>query len=104
MDEVLDVVCFNTCSDCEGSDALVQDLTQALMLFPNPAEGRVVVSGLSGAAHVSIVDAQGRAARVWNNLVLNGQTELSLGGLRAGFYHVVVEQEGARGVQRLVIK
>jgi len=104
MDEVLDVVCFNTCSDCEGSDAFVQDLTQALMLFPNPAEGRVVVAGLSGAAHVSIVDVQGRAARVWNNLVLNGQTELSLEGLRAGFYHVVVEQEGARGVQRLVIK
>ena len=42
--------------------------------------------------------------RVWDNLVLNGQTELSLEGLRAGFYHVVVEQEGARGVQRLVIK
>ena len=104
MDEVLDVVCFNTCSDCEGSDAFVQDLTQALMLFPNPAEGRVVVAGLSGAALVSVVDAQGRAARVWDNLVLNGQTELSLEGLRAGFYHVVVEQEGARGVQRLVIK
>ena len=104
MDEVLDVVCFNTCSDCEGSDAFVQDLTQALMLFPNPAEGRVVVAGLSGAAHVSVVDVQGRAARVWDNLVLNGQTELSLEGLRAGFYHVVVEQEGARGVQRLVIK
>ena len=104
MDEVLDVVCFNTCSDCEGSDAFVQDLTKALMLFPNPAEGRVVVAGLSGAAHVSVVDVQGRAARVWDNLVLNGQTELSLEGLRAGFYHVVVEQEGARGVQRLVIK
>ena len=104
MDEVLDVVCFNTCSDCEGSDAFVQDLTQALVLFPNPAEGRVVVAGLSGTANVSVVDVQGRAARVWNNLVLNGQTELSLEGLRAGFYHVVVEQEGARGVQRLVMK
>lgn len=104
MDEVLDVVCFNTCSDCEGSDAFVQDLTQAMMLFPNPAEGRVVVAGLSGTAHVSVVDVQGRAARVWDNLVLNGQTELSLEGLHAGFYHVVVEQEGARGVQRLVIK
>lgn len=104
MDEVLDVVCFNTCSDCEGSDAFVQDLTLAMMLFPNPAEGRVVVAGLSGTAHVSVVDVQGRAARVWDNLVLNGQTELSLEGLHAGFYHVVVEQEGARGVQRLVIK
>jgi hypothetical protein len=74
------------------------------MLFPNPAEGRVVVAGLSGAAQVSVVDVQGRAARVWDNLVLNGQTELSLEGLRTGFYHVVLEQEGARGVQRLVIK
>ena len=104
MDEVLDVVCFNTCSDCEGSDAFVQDLTQALVLFPNPSEGRVVVAGLSGPANLSVVDIQGRVARVWNNLVLNGQIELSLEGLRSGFYHVVVEQEDARGVQRLLIK
>lgn len=74
------------------------------MLFPNPAEDRVVVAGLSGAAHVSVVDVQGRAARVWNNLVLNGQTELSLEGLRDGFYHVVVVQDGARIAHRLVIK
>ena len=104
VDEVLDVVCSNTCSDCEGSDAFVPDLTPALMLFPNPAEDRVVVAGLSGAAHVSVVDVQGRAARVWNNLVLNGQTELSLEGLRDGFYHVVVVQDGARIAHRLVIK
>ena len=71
---------------------------------PEPAEGRVVVGGLTGAAHVSVVDVQGRAARVWSNLVLNGQTELSLEGLHPGFYHVVVEQGDARGVQRLVIK
>lgn len=104
MDEVLEVVCFNTCSDCEGSDAFVQDLNATLVVFPNPAEGRVVVGGLTGAAHVSVVDVQGRAARVWGNLVLNGQTELSLEGLHPGFYHVVVEQGDARGVQRLVIK
>jgi hypothetical protein len=35
---------------------------------------------------------------------LNGQTELSLEGLRDGFYHVVVVQDGARIAHRLVIK
>ena len=52
---------------------------------------------------MSVVDVQGRAARVWSNLVLNGQ-QSCLSRLAFWLHHVVVEQGDARGVQRLVIK
>ena len=102
--EVLDVVCFNECSDCEGSDASVYDATVTFGLFPNPATDRVVLTGAQGNADVFVLDVQGREVMNLNNAALNGRFELNLAGLDAGAYTVVIRQGLKQGAQRILVQ
>ena len=102
--EVLDVVCFNECSDCEGSDASVYDATVTFGLFPNPASDRVVLTGAQGNADVFVLDVQGREVMSLNNAALNGRFELNVAGLEAGAYTVVIRQGLKHGAQRILVQ
>jgi len=102
--EFLDVVCFNECSDCEGSDASVYDVTVTFGLFPNPATDRVVLTGAQGNADVFMLDVQGREVMNLNNAALNGRFELNLAGLEAGAYTVVLRQGLKQGAQRILVQ
>ena len=101
--EFLDVVCFNECSDCEGSDASVDDATVIFGLFPNPATDRVVLTGAQGSAEVFVLDVQGREVISLNNAALNGRFELNVAGLEAGVYTVVICQGLRQGAQRILV-
>ena len=102
--EVLDVVCFNECSDCAGSDASVYDATVTFGLFPNPATDRVVLTGAQGNADVFVLDVQGREVMNLNNAALNGRFELNVAGLEAGAYTVVIRQGLKQGAQRVLVQ
>ena len=102
--EVLDVVCFNECSDCEGSDASVYDATVTFGLFPNPASDRLVLTGAQGNADVFVLDVQGREVMSLNNAALNGRFELNVAGLEAGAYTVVIRQGLKQGAQRILVQ
>ena len=102
--EVLDVVCFNECSDCEGSDASVYDATVTFGLFPNPASERLVLTGAQGNADVFVLDVQGREVMSLNNAALNGRFELNVAGLEAGAYTVVIRQGLKQGAQRILVQ
>ena len=104
VNEILDVVCFNECSDCEGSSASVNDLTVDFTVFPNPASDRIVLTGAQGNALVRILDVQGREVLNLNNAPLNGSYELNVSGLHAGAYQIVVTQGAKQGVQRVLIQ
>ena len=104
MDEILDVVCFNTCSDCEGSSASVNDLSVDFNVFPNPATDRIVLTGAQGIGLVRVLDVQGREVLNLTNAPLNGRFELNVSGLQAGAYQVVVTQGAKQGVQRVLIQ
>ena len=104
MAEVLDVVCFNECSDCEGSDASVYDATVTFGLFPNPASDRLVLTGAQGNADVFVLDVQGREVMSLNNAALNGRFELNVAGLEAGAYTVVIRQGLKQGAQRILVQ
>ena len=104
MAEILDVVCFNECSDCEGSSASVNDLTVDFNVFPNPATDRIVLTGAQGNALVRVLDVQGREVMNLNNAPLNGRFELNVSGLHAGAYQIVVTQGAKQGVQRVLIQ
>ena len=101
--EILDVVCWNRCSDCEGSDVGVEDFALTFGLFPNPATDRVVLLGAHGNAEVVVLDAQGRAAMTLNNVPMNGRYELDVTSLDAGVYVVVMRQGLKQGAQRVLI-
>lgn len=102
--EVLDVVCFNECSDCEGSDASVYDATVTFGLFPNPATDRLVLTGAQGNADVFVLDLQGREVMTLNNAALNGRLELNVSDLEAGAYTVVIRQGLKQGAQRVLVQ
>lgn len=104
MAEILDVVCFNECGDCEGSSASVADLTLDFGVFPNPATDRVVLTGAQGQGDVRILDVQGREVMTLNNAALNGRLELNVSGLEAGAYTVVIRQGLKQGAQRILIQ
>ncbi|MGB1384859.1 MAG: hypothetical protein ACPG6N_06405, partial [Flavobacteriales bacterium] len=84
VNEILDVVCFNECSDCEGSSASVTDLTVDFGVFPNPASDRIVLTGAQGNATVRVLDVQGREVLTLPNAPLNGRYELNVSSLQAG--------------------
>ncbi|PCJ81532.1 MAG: hypothetical protein COA49_05430 [Bacteroidetes bacterium] len=104
LPEVLDIACYNRCSDCgTGIDILnVNEFT----LYPNPASNIVVleVSSAIRSAVVSITDSSGRL--VYNNKFnsLNGSTSLNVSQLSPGFYQVAVVNGNVSSVKRLVIQ
>ena len=102
--EVLEVVCFNECSDCEGSDASVYNATVIFGLFPNPATDHVVLTGAQGNVDVFVLDVQGREVMSLNNAALNGRFELNVAGLEAGAYTVVIRQGLKQGAQRILVQ
>ncbi len=102
--EILPVVCFNKCEDCEGSSANVGDIALEFGLFPNPTSGSIVLTGMDGVARLEILDVQGRAVLSFDNINLTENHELSLDGLRAGSYQVVVQQGHIRGVRRVMVQ
>jgi len=104
VNEILDVVCFNECSDCEGSSASVADLTVDFGVFPNPANDRIVLTGAQGNATVRVLDVQGREVLNLANAPLNGRYELNVSSLQAGAYTVVLNQGLKQGVQRVLIQ
>ena len=104
MAEILDVVCFNECNDCEGSSASVNDLTVDFNVFPNPATDRIVLTGAQGNATVRVLDVQGRDVLNLKNASLHGRFELNVSGLHAGAYQIVVTQGSKQGVQRVLIQ
>lgn len=74
--------------------------SDALALYPNPAQDRVTVKGLEGVATLTISDMSGR-------LVQQGSitSAFSVDQLRSGTYIGVVEQRsGKRDVFRLVVE
>jgi PKD repeat protein len=81
----------------------------AFALFPNPAAqlvGLHITTANAGAAHVRVLDAQGRTAHMQDLGALAAGTQqqaLDLGHLPAGIYFVELSIEGQRQVQKLAL-
>jgi hypothetical protein len=57
-----------------------------LLLYPNPSQGQVQVSGFSGTLDWQIIDASGRQLRSGRLNSEGGPAALSTDGLPAGLY------------------
>lgn len=67
-----------------------------LTAWPNPATGRVHLTGLSAAADVLVLDAQGRVVRRQPLPASSPETELEVRGLPPGLYLVRVGWQAVR--------
>jgi hypothetical protein len=72
-------------------------------VFPNPFVDRIVISGIDGAANVSISDISGRKVAEYLN-VLNNQSISSLDKLTSGIYFLKIEGGKNRFTTKLIKK
>lgn len=82
---------------CDATDAVtvdvvlcnsVEEITRDLRLYPNPANEVVNLTGLQQQAEVILHDATGR--QVFNQQIVNEQTQIHVGNLAPGQYHMTV--------------
>lgn len=108
---------FAVATDSNGCDSppsnsefvlvgLEGDMGRALLLYPNPAEGVLGISGLEPGIYRAIVrDQQGRVALEKEmEAGSQGEAEVDLQGLSAGLWHVELKSEGKRRYSGRFIK
>ena len=102
--EILDVVCFNQCADCAGSDASVGEFGLAFNAYPNPTQGMLMLAGDLGQVQLQMTDLHGRMVLDQRQVFLNGTHALDLSALGQGTYQLIVWKEGSRSVKKVVVQ
>ena len=84
----------------------VEEARLAFGMFPNPTTGEVTltVAGFHTGVTVQILDGAGRVVWAEQNMALQGNTVLDLGGLSSGTYNVMLSDERGVSVKRLAIQ
>ena len=97
--------------DLDGEEALssvvhvdVGSGASAFVLSPNPARGSFTVTGIDAGAEVgvTVTDVTGRVVR--SARLTAGRARITLEGLSAGTYAVVVREGGAAVTERLIVR
>ena len=74
----------------------------AISLFPNPASTTVTLTGIEGAATVTVVDMNGRETGKWN--VENGKLTIDVSDLAQGAYFVRITGEQVNAIRKLIVR
>ena len=74
----------------------------AISLFPNPASTTVTLTGIEGAATVTVVDMNGRETGKWN--VENGKLTIDVSELAQGAYFVRITGEQVNAIRKLIVR
>ena len=81
----MDNVCVSVGADgCPLANGVGSNEIIEALLFPNPAEGELVVMGLREDASVTILDATGR--QVWSGRIAQSGWRLDVGAWARGCY------------------
>lgn len=77
----------------------------SLVVFPNPADGSFVVSGILGnRVNISLVDIYGRKVFENNYVANTGKVEINENAIASGIYHLVVNDGGTISSTRISIR
>ena len=74
----------------------------AINLYPNPASTTVTLTGIEGAATVTVVDMNGRETGKWN--VENGKLTIDVSELAQGAYFVRITGEQVNAIRKLIVR
>jgi len=74
----------------------------AISLYPNPASTTVTLTGIEGAATVTVVDMNGRETGKWN--VENGKLTIDVSDLAQGAYFVRITGEQVNAIRKLIVR
>jgi hypothetical protein len=104
--EILDVVCYNSCSDC-GADGISTVTGVDFKIFPNPADNNVMVSvnNQLNSADITITDSRGRIVYEISDSDLSGLVNINISDLSPGIYQItLLSSDNLSSVKRLVIQ
>lgn len=87
----------------DGTATTALSTTAALRVYPNPAAERVTVTYPAGISHVQLTTMNGR---LLYNKFLSGEplTEISLSGIPAGTYLLIIRDPAGKLARQLLIK
>ena len=74
----------------------------AIALYPNPASSNVTVSGIEGAATVTVVDMNGRESGKW--VAVEGTLTIDVSGYAQGAYFVRITGEKVNAIRKLIVR
>lgn len=75
--------------------------TQKVIVYPNPSNGNVTISGLSGVSQVDVKNAMGSVV-LSTSVEVDGK--LSLSALPKGVYFVVISTQSGQHTEKLIIQ
>ena len=104
--EILDVVCYNSCSDC-GADGINTVTGVDIKIFPNPADNNVMVSvnNQLNSADITITDSGGRIVYEIKDSNLSGQVNINVSDFSPGIYQItLLSSDNLSLVKRLVVQ
>lgn len=104
-EEVLDVVCFNSCADCSGVNNGTTEWTAGTMeTYPNPFGSWLVIDVAAAAdqSEVRVVDALGRVVWSQNLTGMHQRVECATDAWPQGIYMLELQSAGMRTVKQLI--
>ena len=73
-----------------------------ISLYPNPASSTVTLTGIEGAATVTVVDMNGRENGKWK--VESGKLTIDVSGFAQGAYFVRITGEQVNAIRKLIVR
>ena len=52
---ILDVVCWNDCVECQGQSFVGENLSDKILLYPNPSTGKINIKSIENIDQIEIV-------------------------------------------------
>jgi hypothetical protein len=102
---------MNACESCSAPfNAVVNgmekiEITSDLLVFPNPAQKEITISGFSSTGILQFINAQGQCVKsvAINNLVDNKKVLIEVNGLNTGIYSLVFQTGDSTLVKKIMI-
>ena len=73
-----------------------------ISLYPNPASSTVTLTGIEGAATVTVVDMNGR--EVYSGNTADGRLTIDVSGMSQGAYFVRITGEQVNAIRKLIVR
>ena len=99
---VLDVVCWNDCVECQGQSFVGENLTDKILLYPNPSKGTINIKSTENINQIKIYSVLGKL--IYSEKGFANLNEYSIDLDQNGLYYVTVYTENSVLTDKITIQ
>ena len=99
---VLDVVCWNDCVECQGQSFVGENLTDKILLYPNPSKGTINIKSTENINQIKIYSVLGKL--IYSEKGFANLNEYSIDLDQNGLYYVTVYTENSVLTEKITIQ